>query len=311
MLTSLVDNSENSITFGDWVMRWYKLYKVPKVRQRTAQDMLRNIARLQASTLWERKLLQLTGDDLQEFLLGIESNNSRQKVSLIIKGALCKAVKLGMIIYNPFGAVELPTYMKKHYRPLEYFEVEKILYYYDNAHSYHNYMESCQLYSAVFSILCLTGLRVGEFLALDFVSDVNFEQGYIHVTKSRDRAGNINDSPKTKTSIRKVPFLPELGDRLKHIKHLLEFRDITYNGIKMHFNKLYKRLDIKGANIHTFRHTFISLCYAVGMREKLIQIYAGHADVSTTLNIYTHILDRGDSRFITYIRELNEQNKLS
>lgn len=36
-------------------------------------------------------------------------------------------------------------------------------------------------------------------------------------------------------------------------------------------------------------HTFASLCYAAGMQPKTVQTLMGHANYSTTIDIYTHI----------------------
>ncbi len=40
---------------------------------------------------------------------------------------------------------------------------------------------------------------------------------------------------------------------------------------------------------HALRHTFASLCYAAGMQPKTVQTLMGHANYSTTIDIYTHI----------------------
>lgn len=40
---------------------------------------------------------------------------------------------------------------------------------------------------------------------------------------------------------------------------------------------------------HMFRYTFASLCYAAGMQAKTVQTLMGHANYSTTIDIYTHI----------------------
>lgn len=40
---------------------------------------------------------------------------------------------------------------------------------------------------------------------------------------------------------------------------------------------------------HALRHTFASLCYAAKMQPKTVQMLMGHANYSTTIDIYTHI----------------------
>jgi len=40
---------------------------------------------------------------------------------------------------------------------------------------------------------------------------------------------------------------------------------------------------------HQLRHTFITLCHEAGIDVKVTQDMAGHADIRTTLGIYTHL----------------------
>lgn len=42
---------------------------------------------------------------------------------------------------------------------------------------------------------------------------------------------------------------------------------------------------------HTCRHTFATRCFEVGMEAKVVQKILGHSNISTTLNIYTHVLE--------------------
>lgn len=42
---------------------------------------------------------------------------------------------------------------------------------------------------------------------------------------------------------------------------------------------------------HVLRHTYSSRCYEQGMSNKVLQTLLGHANVETTLNIYTHVND--------------------
>ncbi len=40
---------------------------------------------------------------------------------------------------------------------------------------------------------------------------------------------------------------------------------------------------------HQLRHTFITMCHEAGVDVKVTQEIAGHADIHTTLMIYTHL----------------------
>ena len=62
----------------------------------------------------------------------------------------------------------------------------------------------------------------------------------------------------------------------KYFQHILE----KYNGIyKVQMPKV----------THVCRHTFCSKMAKSGMNPKSLQYIMGHADISVTLNIYTHV----------------------
>ncbi len=42
---------------------------------------------------------------------------------------------------------------------------------------------------------------------------------------------------------------------------------------------------------HTFRHTYITACVLAGIPAEYTMRIVGHADYTTTINIYTHIDD--------------------
>lgn len=72
-----------------------------------------------------------------------------------------------------------------------------------------------------------------------------------------------------------------------------------------YFAELYDKLGIKNATIHSFRHTFVSTLYALGVSAKRIQTLAGHATIDMTLNTYTHLLDKGNSVIREYLQQLS------
>jgi integrase len=63
-------------------------------------------------------------------------------------------------------------------------------------------------------------------------------------------------------------------------------------------------VDFHAANLHSLRHTFLSLCYLAGVKPKFMQVIAGHSKFEMTMNVYTHMLKKGKSHILTYIRKL-------
>ena len=294
MLSSLLDMFDyhqiSKEPYGEYLLRWFHTFKEPKNKPSSNEEMLRTINKNILPVLGNIPINKLSGEDIQIFLNGMGESNIRDKTALILNGSLKKAVKLGLLYRNPFDMVEFRRNRQVHYFPLTYVQQNYVF-------------ESCRnvYYRSCFVFLVCTGLRVGEFLALDFTKP--FQRNVVEVLHSMDiKTGKIQ-TPKTETSIRRVPYLPKLEQDIKIIRkaYLTGFR-FTYNSIKCYFRKIYKKGDIH-CNIHSFRHTFTSLCYSVDMKLKMIQALLGHSTMEVTVNVYTHLLGAGKSIFSDYFIE--------
>lgn len=289
---------QNNITYGEWLLQWYNLYKKPKLKSSTLRCYNMYIQNNLIPAFGNILLSSLNGNDIQKYLNSIPQNNTRVKLGNMLRSSLSKACKTKLLSSNPYDAVEIPALRSNHYKALGFDVQNQILSSIKN-----------ELYLHVFWVLVCSGLRIGEFVALDFDKDINYKDCEINVSKSIATSTKVIDTPKSKNSVRVVFFDKML---LPHLKYLKNFQkrngNITYSMVSSYFKRLYKTLKIKGYNLHSFRHTFISLCYNVGIREKQIQILAGHSDINMTLNTYTHVLKIGKSPFLDYFKRL--KNKL-
>ena len=75
------------------------------------------------------------------------------------------------------------------------------------------------------------------------------------------------------------------------------------NGKPMHpdsvtdyLKKFSKRHGLPHINAHAFRHTMASMLYFNGVDSVSISKRLGHAQVSTTANIYAHVMEEADQR---------------
>ncbi len=75
------------------------------------------------------------------------------------------------------------------------------------------------------------------------------------------------------------------------------------NGNPMHpdsvtdwLSKFSKRHDLPHINPHAFRHTMVSMLYFNGVDSVSISKRLGHAQVSTTANIYAHVMEAADQK---------------
>lgn len=68
-------------------------------------------------------------------------------------------------------------------------------------------------------------------------------------------------------------------------------------------NKFSKRYRIPNVHPHKFRHTIASLLYFGGLDSITISKQLGHAKVSTTTDIYSHIIQQADEQAADKIAE--------
>ena len=172
--------------------------------------------------------------------------------------------------------------------------------------------------SLAMEFVSLTGLRIGELLALRR-EDVELDKSLLHVTGTllytlRNGDEYQRGTPKNVYSYRTIDLnrravqilewfytdnkRQELWGRTgnslcsKYKDRGYIFTTGTGNPYNMQFiNRLLRQVSIPGKHIstHIFRHTHISMLAAMGVPVKAIMQRVGHNDPNTTLSIYTHV----------------------
>ena len=179
-------------------------------------------------------------------------------------------------------------------------------------------------FRVLYNLAVYTGLRKGELLALEW-SDIDFENNTVKVSKSCSVVAGeqITKCPKTKTSNRIVSIPVFLSKRLKamkidRIKYRMSVGDywqgadwlfIQDNGKQMNYStpyqtmiKILKRYNASHKDqlplipFHGLRHTSATLLIAAKQDVRSVSSRLGHAQTSTTMNIYAHALQEADQR---------------
>ena len=68
------------------------------------------------------------------------------------------------------------------------------------------------------------------------------------------------------------------------------------DSVKRWLNKFSARHDLPHINPHAFRHSMASLLYFNGVDSVSISKRLGHAQVSTTANIYAHVIEQAEQK---------------
>lgn len=228
----------------------------------------------------------------------------------LISTVLDQAEKEGLVPFNVAAKATLPKISKKE---VNYFQPEQVA-------AIRDALEGEPMkWKMLTHIFLITGARRGEILGLKW-SAVDFVGNRVHICNNilySPDIGIYEDTPKTATSDRWVSLPTETMQLLRKYQvwqnterlRLGEYyQDQGYlfaqdNGTPMHpdsatdwMNKFSKRHGLPHINPHAFRHTMASMLYFNGVDSVSISKRLGHAQVSTTANIYAHVMEAADQR---------------
>lgn len=228
----------------------------------------------------------------------------------LISSILEKAVKWQIIFSNPCDRTEIPKVERKEARYLDEKQAAELLACLDS--------EPLQ-YRAMITLLLYSGMRRGELCGLEW-TDVDFDNCIIDINKSSlylTGKGVFTDETKNFTS-KRVIKLPLAVMDLLHIHKAAQgverFRHgdawqesgklfTQCNGKPIHpdsvtswFHDFIERNNLPDACLHSLRHTNATLLIASGTDLRTVSKRLGHAQLSTTGNIYTHAIQTADER---------------
>lgn len=177
-----------------------------------------------------------------------------------------------------------------------------------------------QMY-AIVKIMCLTGLRTQEVVALDMNHSINLKDNYFIIDQASTFKAGIGSTLKdTKTRVaRRVYFYDTVADVIKEqmdrkmaelkslmSKHEIESQEQLFlfsshrehpnrlyqnQWISRRFTKLIENLDVKHYQLYSCRHTYANLQLESGTPAEVVAKQMGHS-VQTFYNYYVHELDQ-------------------
>lgn len=228
----------------------------------------------------------------------------------LISTVLEQALKEGLVAVNVASRATLPKVERKE---VNYFQPEQIA-------AIREALEHEPLkWKALVHMLLITGARRGEVLGLKW-DNVDFENNRVYICNSvlySADVGIYESTPKTEKSKRYI-YLPaetmallrayrawQIAERERLDGYYLDrgFVFAQDTGAPMHpdsvtdyLKKLSKRYGLPHLNPHAFRHTMASMLYYNGVDSVSISKRLGHAQVSTTSNIYAHVIESADKK---------------
>ncbi|MDL2236666.1 site-specific integrase [Christensenellaceae bacterium OttesenSCG-928-K19] len=316
------------VLFNDYFERWLVVYK-RNILKVTSFDKYEETYRTQIKPHFlQKQLCNITPKDIQQVLdATVETVSYRraEKVFRLIRSCYKYACDMGDIPVkkNPMLYCKLPDEsLYKPKRPIIVFEKEQV-YKLEKAAEL-RFCRNGNLkfgYGNLIVFLLHTGIRRGELLGLKW-SDIDSEKKIVKIRRNvvKIRVFEVKDSlkdakyeykhveqsPKTKNSIRDVPLNSKAIKALNEYKkrcikkgNLQEYvaRSTKGNPISsfMLTHTLQRMceesdIDVERHSLHCLRHTFATRLLRAGVLVEQVSKWLGHADTSTTLEVYNHLM---------------------
>lgn len=174
-------------------------------------------------------------------------------------------------------------------------------------------------YRIAFLVLYYCGLRIGELKALTF-EDIDLNAGTIRINKTYQvvKGTSIVTPPKTPKSNRIITLPPFMITEIKqHEEHFYSPSPDTRlfpTSQSPYFYRMKEHSELAGVKrirLHDLRHSHASLLIELGFSALLVSERLGHENVSTTLNIYSHLFPSKQSEVAEKLEQLYHTDKNS
>lgn len=315
MLGKGMDVAAMRDTVEEWASRWINMKKltVSKKHAITCEQKSKVISQYLGKT----HITDLRTAEVQSMLIdiakrgGIGGTPAARRTLIEYKSIISQicqmAIESRLMDYNPAKAAKIPATKPKETRRALTSEEQSWI-----VNTPHRAQTAAM-------IMMYAGLRRGELIPLTW-SDIDLEKRTIRVNKSVEMVGNMPNLKAGAKSIagnRIVNIPMALSDYLKSVPKesflvcpdtkggimtessfrrmwdsYLKDLNLKYGGFQKGTSKYDPRglpMRIPRITPHMLRHTFCTLLYLSGVDVLTARDQMGHADISTTLAIYTHL----------------------
>ena len=309
-------------TVGQLLDRWMELAE-PDLSPTTVREYRRLINQRIRPALGTVVLRRLQTSMLDDFYRALStkaglSSGSVHQIHSILRRALKQAVKWSWLMSNPAVNATPPRVRHSEIRPPSTDDVRNIL----AAASNHDPVVAIAL-----RLAATTGMRRGEICGLRWTA-VDLRAAVIHVNGAvaTTKGGWIEKDTKTHQS-RRISIDASTVEALRAHQHWAAdlanhagaerrgdgfVASFVVDGSEpMHpdsltaaFGRLARSLGIADVRLHDLRHAHATALLAAGVPIKSVSSRLGHADASTTLNVYAHALESTDRQAADLIGQM-------
>ncbi|MBR3970677.1 MAG: site-specific integrase [Ruminococcus sp.] len=310
-----------AVKFQDFAEEWFEEYAKLNLRSTTYERMLQLRKRVY-NAIGHLRMDKITARQLQGFVNSLAKEGANEKTGKplaqktirhnlsFISDVFSYAVKMDLLSDNPCRKVTVP---KGEVKEKQIYSQEEM------AHLLTAIQGEPLKYKAFFFLIAYSGFRRSEMLGLEW-KDIDFENNIITIKRTSNytaERGIYTDTTKTKRSQRVLKISPYIMEILKDYKleqdeEALRLGDkwvesdrlfVKWNGEPMNNQTPYgwlkefcEKHDLPFYGLHSFRHLFASLLVNNGVDIVTVSGALGHSTVSTTTNVYCHMIEDAQAK---------------
>lgn len=282
-------------TVASFLAEWLETSVAQRCRPSTVSSYRETVKRYIAPAIGGRPLAKLEPAHVARMLKDLTDRGDLSPTTVryayaVLRIALGRALKQGRVIRNVATLVDPPAKVRRELRPLTA----------DQARQLVEGTAEDRL-GALYAVAIATGLRQGELLALRW-SDVDLDTGTLAVRHTLTRRTRELAEPKTDRARRTLRVgastvavlrehragQPVLGRDgyvfTSRAGTALDSRNVTQD-----LQAALARLGLPRQRFHDLRHAYATLMLEDGEELAVVSRSLGHADLSTTADVYAHL----------------------
>lgn len=325
-----VDKKLSNITLDEWFEEWFTRYKVPKIKETSITPMKTKYRANFGRLIGDMKVAEIRNMDIQDVINTMQregrATSSMRDALGRVRECLESAKNNRIISENPCFDITVPwENVSKERRFLSQEEQNRFLqqvednwykemFYimfltgmrigevgglkwedvdFKNKCIYINRSLSCQYDSGVKTVRLTAPKTHNSYRKIPFMGEA--ERMFLSQKKKQDKIKKeLGKRYRSEGEFSDLVFVTSMGSPVfrhhaeKEVKKVVKaineqeaFDSVREQREPHYFEDLYP---------HAIRHTFCSRCFQLNMNPKVVQKLMGHQHYSTTIDIYTHVM---------------------
>ena len=224
----------------------------------------------------DKKVSQITTDDLREYLSKYQEEHSSGKVTID---------NIRRILSSFFGWMEDEDYIvKSPVRRIHKVKAGKTIKDTYTDEELEQMRDNCGEIrdTAIIDMLSSTGMRIGEMVLLNR-EDIDFDERECVVLGKGDKERIVYFDARTKIHLKEYLDGRTDDDEALFVSLKAPYKRMTIGGIENRLRELGNRMGIQKVHPHKFRRTLATMAIDKGMPIEQLQHLLGHQRIDTTL----------------------------